>query len=120
PLAEATALNFTSTIFATIGAAAVLHERVRLHRWVAVIVGFVGVLVILQPGSGVASIGGFLVLIASVLWAGALLIAKELTRHESNLGIVAGMAALSALLSFPAALIVWKTPSISETALLLL
>ena len=50
PLAEATAINFTAPIFATILSFIVLREDVRIHRWTAVIVGFVGVLVVARPG----------------------------------------------------------------------
>ncbi|MGE5203150.1 MAG: DMT family transporter, partial [Acidobacteriota bacterium] len=51
PLSTATALNFTSPLFATLGAALVLHETVRFRRWAALAVGFLGVVVILRPGT---------------------------------------------------------------------
>ncbi len=51
PLATATAVNFTAPLFATIAVVLVLHEDVRLRRWSAVVIGFVGVLVIMRPGS---------------------------------------------------------------------
>jgi len=50
PLATATAVNFTAPLFATIAAVLVLHEDVRLRRWSAVVIGFIGVLVIMRPG----------------------------------------------------------------------
>jgi len=49
PLAEATTLNFTVPLFCTILAALVLRETVRIHRWLAVVIGFVGVGLIIQP-----------------------------------------------------------------------
>src|ERR1700757_5038834 len=51
PLAAATAVNFTAPLFATIAAVLVLHEDVRLRRWSAVVIGFLGVLVIMRPGA---------------------------------------------------------------------
>jgi drug/metabolite transporter (DMT)-like permease len=51
PLAEVTALAFSKPLFATIGAALVLHEIVRARRWSAVALGFIGVLIVLQPGA---------------------------------------------------------------------
>ena len=51
-LAEITALGFTGPIFVTIGAALFLAEDVRLRRWIAVIVGFVGAMIIIRPGFG--------------------------------------------------------------------
>lgn len=52
PLAEATTLAFTVPIFATILGALVLKEPTGWHRWGAVVLGFVGVLIVTQPGSG--------------------------------------------------------------------
>ena len=49
PLATATAVNFTAPLFATLAAALILREDVRLRRWSAVVLGFVGVLVIMRP-----------------------------------------------------------------------
>lgn len=50
PLAEATTLGFTVPIFATILSVLILKERAGLHRWGAVLIGFVGVLIVVQPG----------------------------------------------------------------------
>jgi drug/metabolite transporter (DMT)-like permease len=61
PLAEATTLAFTVPIFATILGALVLKEPTGWHRWGAVAAGFVGVLIVTQPGSGHFPIGGALV-----------------------------------------------------------
>lgn len=119
PLAEATALNFSSTLFATVGAALILREEVRRYRWIAAMAGFAGVLVILQPGREAASLGGILVLVSSLFWAGSLLMAKSLTRHDSTLGIVVLMAAMSAALSLPPAVFVWTTPTLEQFAVLL-
>lgn len=58
PLAEATTLSFTTPIFATILGALVLRETTGWHRWSAVVAGFVGVIVVTQPGSGHFPIAG--------------------------------------------------------------
>lgn len=50
PLAEATTISFTVPIFATVLSAIVLKEQVGRHRWAAVLVGFMGVLIVIQPG----------------------------------------------------------------------
>lgn len=60
PLAEATAFNFTAPIFATLLSALVIGERISLHRWAAVMVGFLGVLIMLPmtgSGSGIPAYG---------------------------------------------------------------
>jgi drug/metabolite transporter (DMT)-like permease len=67
PLAEATAIGFSVPIFATLLAAAVLREPTGRWRWGAVVVGFIGVLLIVQPGSGHISIYGGLVALGAVV-----------------------------------------------------
>ena len=67
PLAEATAIGFSVPIFATLLAALVLGEPTGRWRWGAVIVGFLGVLVIVQPGSGHVGLYAGSVAIAAAL-----------------------------------------------------
>jgi drug/metabolite transporter (DMT)-like permease len=96
PLAEATTMGFTAAIWAVILSALLLHERVGPWRSAAVLMGFVGVLVIAQPGSGhiplfgatVALMGAFMVALISIQVA-------DLGRTEQSLTIVFWFAALS-------------------------
>lgn len=67
PLAEATAIGFSVPIFATLLAAVVLREPTGRWRWGAIIAGFAGVLIIVQPGSGHISLHGGLVAIGAAL-----------------------------------------------------
>ena len=67
PLAEATAIGFSVPIFATLLAAILLGEPTGKWRWGAVIAGFLGVLVIVQPGSGHISAYGGLVALGAVI-----------------------------------------------------
>ena len=57
PLAQAVSLSYSTPLFVTIAAVWMLGEQVRARRWIAVFVGFVGVLVIVRPGSSNFSIG---------------------------------------------------------------
>ncbi|ANK13143.1 DMT family transporter [Erythrobacter neustonensis] len=61
PLAEATTLGFTAPVFATLLAIVLLRERIGPYRWSAVVIGFAGVIVVMQPFGG---------LDAGVTWAG--------------------------------------------------
>jgi drug/metabolite transporter (DMT)-like permease len=87
PLADAGALSFTTAIFVTIGAAVWFGEPVGFRRWTAVLVGLLGALVVMRPGSGVVSIPAIAAAGSSVLWALSLLIAKELNRDDSVLTV---------------------------------
>jgi len=67
PMAEATAIGFSVPIFSTLLAAIVLGERTGLWRWGAVLAGFAGIMVIVQPGSGHIALTGGIVAIAAAL-----------------------------------------------------
>ena len=83
PLAEATAIGFSVPIFATVLAALVLGEQARWWRWGAVVAGFIGVLVIVQPGSGhIGTIGGLVAMAAALTTAGATIAIRRLGATE--------------------------------------
>jgi drug/metabolite transporter (DMT)-like permease len=84
PLAEATAIGFSVPIFATLLAAVVLREPTGKWRWGAIIVGFIGVLVIVQPGSGhISAYGGLVALGAVVSTACATIAIRHLGATEA-------------------------------------
>lgn len=114
PLAEVTALGFTAPIFTTLLAALILGETVRLRRWSAVIVGFIGALVVLRPGFAEVGLGQVLVLFSSLVWACALLVIKTLGRTDSSATIIAYMALLMIPLTLVPAAFVWRWPDATE------
>lgn len=67
PLADAATINFTSPILATILSAVILRERVGIHRWGAVIAGFIGVAIVVRPGGEALSHAGILFALCSAL-----------------------------------------------------
>ncbi len=116
PLAAVSALGFSAPIFATVMAIFILGEVVRMRRWAAILVGFLGALAIIRPGMIELDPGMVSVLVSSVLWAGALIVIKVLSRTESSLTITAYMAILMAPLSLIPALFVWEWPTLEQLA----
>lgn len=89
PLADATAINFTAPIFATILSYFVLKEFVGPHRWAAVVVGFLGVLVVARPGgSGLPVLGVSIALVAAISQAGVTTTLRHLQKSEAISAIV--------------------------------
>jgi drug/metabolite transporter (DMT)-like permease len=89
PLAEATAISYTIPLFAVMLSAWLLRERVGVHRWAAVCVGFVGVLIVVQPtGSHIPMAGAAVGLTAAVLVALISIQVRDLTRTEPSMTIV--------------------------------
>ncbi len=119
-IADVTAISFTTPIFVMIGAVIFLGEKMIWERWVAALVGFVGVLVVV--GGGLAGSGGkytLLMLASSPMAACSYLISKALTRHDKPSVIVAWQSITVALLSLPFALLDWTWPSLHQWGLFL-
>jgi drug/metabolite transporter (DMT)-like permease len=116
PLAEAVALSFVAPLFATAGAAAFLGEQVDVRRWAAIVVGFVGALVILRPGAGVIVLPALLVLLGACFTATTMLLVKTLSRQDPPGTIVLYMGLLITPISVVPAVFVWETPSAEELA----
>lgn len=96
PLAEATTLQFTVPIFATILGALVLREPTGWHRWGAVVFGFVGILIVTRPGSGhVPLLGVAAGLTAGLLTAIVSILPRQLGRTEASLTTVFWFSLLS-------------------------
>jgi drug/metabolite transporter (DMT)-like permease len=111
PLARATAIAFTAPLFTALLSALFLGEVFRWRRWSAIIVGFIGALVILRPGLDVVDTGSLLVLFSSLLWAMAMIDIKVLARTESSATITAYVTVLMTPLTLVPALFYWQTPS---------
>jgi drug/metabolite transporter (DMT)-like permease len=120
PLADATAIQFVSPLFTVALAAIILKERVRLFRWSAVIVGFIGVLVMLVPnfdpahyaGAGsVAAIGSILAITSSFCNAGTVIQTRRLTQSETTSSIVFYFSLICALAGAVTLPFAWHTPT---------
>jgi drug/metabolite transporter (DMT)-like permease len=120
PLATATALNFTGPLFATAGAALILGETVRLRRWMAVSIGFIGVLVIIRPGTQSLDANLLIILLSAATAGMGVVTVKFLARSENTTSIVTYMVLYSAPLALIPALFVWRWPSLGALAWLLL
>ena len=111
PLAEAVALSFTAPFFVTILAVVVLHEVVRVRRWTAVGVGFVGAMIILRPDGGTVAWPALAVLFSALMMAGSIICIKKLSRTEPANAIYLWMVIYLAPITFVPALFVWRHPN---------
>ena len=111
PLAQATAISFTTPIFVTILAIFIFGEVIKFRRIAAILVGFIGMLIIVQPGVGMVSFGIVLAFIGAFFHSINLLIVKKLTAHETANAIVVWMVIMLVPISFVPAIFVWEWPS---------
>ena len=83
PLASAVAINFSAPLFATLAAIVFLKETVGPARWGALIVGFLGVLLVTSPGAETIQIGSLFALINAVLFGTVTVGVRRMTATES-------------------------------------
>ncbi len=96
PLSDAIALGLSGPIFLTVLSVPLLGEKVGWRRWSAVIVGFLGVLVMTRPGHGVFEIAALVPLLAAVFYALAMVSIRRLRHSESSTTIVFYFTAFAA------------------------
>ena len=82
PMAEATALVFASPLFVTLLSAWLLNERVDAMSWLIVVVGFVGVIIVMRPGSAVFRFEALLPICSSLAWAISVICTRKLATHD--------------------------------------
>ncbi|MBL8698735.1 MAG: DMT family transporter [Alphaproteobacteria bacterium] len=83
-LATAIAIGFVAPLMMTAMSVPLLGERVGLHRWSAIVVGFIGALVILRPGSEGFQPAAVLAVVAAAAWAGSMVLVRRLSRTDSD------------------------------------
>ncbi len=83
PVWQVVALTMTAPFFVLIGAKFFLKENVTANRWIASIIGFAGALIVTNPFSEQFNVYWLLPVISAVLWGGASLLTKYLSREES-------------------------------------
>ena len=110
PLAEAIAVAFTAPLFITALSVPVLKETVGPHRWGAVAIGFLGMLVILRPGSAAFQVEAFLIVGSALTFSFAVLYTRLLTATESNAAMFTYTTLVSLFAMAPFALTTWQPP----------
>jgi drug/metabolite transporter (DMT)-like permease len=112
PLADTTAIGFTTPLFIMIGAYFFFREPMRWERWVATLVGFGGVMIVVGPKlSGGAGVYTLVMLASAPMFAASFLLTKALTRRESTGVILVWQALTVTIFSLPLALPNWQAPT---------
>src|SRR5690625_1811598 len=83
PQAEATAINFLAPLLMLAAAPWVLHEPPRLSRWVGALAGFVGVLIIIRPDSGLHPVGVFFGLVTACIFATQFIVTRKVAMDHA-------------------------------------
>jgi drug/metabolite transporter (DMT)-like permease len=115
PLADTTAIGFTTPIFIMFGAWLLFKEAMHWERWLASAIGFAGVMIVVGPKlTGAGGVYNLVMLASAPLFAASFLVTKALTRYEGGGVILLWQAITISLFSLPAALLNWRAPTALE------
>lgn len=111
PIAEASATAFVAPIFVTALSILILAEKVGVRRWIATLVGLLGVLIVVRPGSGAFHMAALFPIVSAFGWACALVLTRQISGADRPVttmaySAVVGFAVLSLLVPFA-----WVAPT---------
>ncbi|MEQ8701313.1 MAG: DMT family transporter [Bauldia litoralis] len=110
PLATVTSIAFTRVIFTVILAILIFHETVGWRRWTAVILGFLGVIVMIRPGAAPLDFALLGALMNAVAIAGVIVFLKILSRTEQPETLVLYFSLFGSVVMLVPAILVWRWP----------
>ena len=110
PLAEGIAVAFSAPLFVTAMSGPILGEKVGLQRWAAVLAGFVGMLVMLRPGSAAFRVDSLFIIASAFSFASVMLFTRRLSRTETNASMYTISTITAGLCTVPFLTVTWVTP----------
>jgi drug/metabolite transporter (DMT)-like permease len=119
PIGEVTAISYLAPLFGTLGAVFLLGETVRIRRWTALGVGFLGAMIILRPTGAAMGLGQLCALISAISAGLTAVMVKQLTARDDPDKIVFLTNAMLLPLSLIPALFVWRWPTVDVLPALL-
>lgn len=120
PIAQAQAISFSRTLFITVLAALILREAVRWRRWSAVLIGFVGVLIMTQADGAMMNFASFSAIMAALLYALSIILIKELTKDHNPTTLVVYANIFTTLVGLPFLFFGGVVPTTPQMLILLL
>lgn len=114
PLAEATTLGFAKSFFVTVFAVLILSEQVGPYRWAAIVVGFVGVGVMVQPGAAGFSLYGLYALAGAAAAGLVMVIIRLLSKTETSTSIIGFQVFGVGIVTMVPAYLAWVPPTPRE------
>ncbi len=112
PIEKVTAISFVVPFLVTILAVLFLGERIYIYRSLALVLGFIGMLIILRPGIIEISTGVYMALASSFMWSIVIIITKRIAKDDSSITILSYGYMFMTVFSFIIVLFNWQTPSL--------
>jgi drug/metabolite transporter (DMT)-like permease len=119
PMAEAAAISFVGPVLVAALSGPLLGERIGTRQWLAVLLGFAGVLVIVRPGGGVFSVHALFPLASALFFALYQLLTRQLAGRENPFTTLFFTALVGAALTSVPLPFTWQTPTLLQAACML-
>ena len=118
PLAEAAAISFVGPVLTTILAGWLLRERASGSQWIAVLLGFAGVLIIIRPGGGLFTPAAVFPLLTAVLFSFYQIVTRRMSGHEHNYTTLFYTALIGGIVASLALPFGWQNPTLIQAAIM--
>lgn len=119
PIADTLSIYFVQPLIVTLLAPLILKEHVGLRRWIAVIIGFIGTLIIIRPGFHTLNPGVLLALLAGATSALYMIVTRKISQTADPIVTTFYTNAIGAIITTVAVVFVWVTPTLEQWGLLL-
>ena len=112
PFEQFKAMNFLSPIIVVLLSFIIFREKIFYFRILALIIGFIGMLIIIRPGIIEFNIGTLMILISLTFWSFIIILSKFVSKDDSPITMVTYQYTIMTILALPLAVFFWQAPSL--------
>ena len=114
PLEQFKAMNFLSPILVVLLSFLIFREKIYNYRILALVIGFIGTLIIIRPGIVQFNVGTVMVLVSLVFWSFIIILSKFVSKDDSPITMVTYQYTLMTIFALPLAIYFWQMPSLTS------
>lgn len=114
PFEQFKALHFLSPIIVVLLSFVIFREKVYMYRILALVIGFIGMLIIVRPGIVDFNIGTIMILISLTFWSLIIIVSKFVSKDDSPITMVTYQYTLMTFFALPLAIYFWQMPSLQS------
>ena len=112
PFEQFKAMNFLSPIIVVLLSFLIFREKIFKYRILALVIGFLGTVIIIRPGYVEFNIGTIMVLVSLLFWSFIIILSKHVSKDDSPITMVSYQYTLMTFFALPLAIYFWETPSL--------
>ncbi|MGD2139503.1 MAG: DMT family transporter [Burkholderiales bacterium] len=118
PLAEAASISFLGPVLTTLLASWLLHEKANVRQWIAVLLGFAGVLVIIRPGGALFTPAAVFPLLTAVLFSFYQIVTRKMSGHDHAYTTLFYTALIGGIVTSAVLPLNWQTPTLVQAVMM--